>query len=209
MKVKSYTPGNLGWLEVKLDPFSFDHLWKCIDEAKGESLKHRLAGQIENSFAITDIDDYFFKRVVKPLCDKYVENWGASFTPIPVEGSENYVLKMDPFWVNYQNQHEYNPVHDHNGLFSFVVWMKIPTVFEEQIAINNSKGSNNKLNSAFVFDYVDILGGPRSHSYPLGPSYEGMMVFFPSKLRHQVYPYYNCDEQRISISGNLILTPRE
>jgi len=22
-------------------------------------------------------------------------------------------------------------------------------------------------------------------------------------LRHQVYPYYNCDDQRVSISGNV------
>lgn len=209
MKVKSYTPGNFGWLEVKLDPFAFDHLWRCIDEAKGESLKHRLAGQVENSFAITDIDDYFFKRVIKPLCDKYVENWGPSFTIVPVEGAENYVPKLDPFWVNYQNQYEYNPIHDHGGLFSFVVWMKIPTVFEEQTKINNSKGSNHEVNSAFVVDYHDIFGGPRTFLYPLSPSYEGMMLFFPSKLRHYVNPYYNCDEQRISISGNVILAPNE
>ena len=32
---------------------------------------------------------------------------------------------------------------------------------------------------------------------------EGMLLFFPARLNHEVYPYYNCDEQRISISGNV------
>ena len=30
-------------------------------------------------------------------------------------------------WVNYQKQHEFNPLHYHSGIYSFVVWMKIPT----------------------------------------------------------------------------------
>ena len=34
---------------------------------------------------------------------------------------------------------------------------------------------------------------------------EGWMVFFPSQLNHFVYPYYDCDEQRVSISGNVML----
>ena len=29
------------------------------------------------------------------------------------------------------------------------------------------------------------------------------MLFFPAKLHHIVYPYYNCDEDRITISGNI------
>ena len=33
--------------------------------------------------------------------------------------------------------------------------------------------------------------------------YQGMLVFFPSRLNHIVYPFYNCDETRISISGNI------
>ena len=29
------------------------------------------------------------------------------------------------------------------------------------------------------------------------------MLFFPAKLMHTVYPFYNCDKERISISGNI------
>ena len=34
---------------------------------------------------------------------------------------------------------------------------------------------------------------------------EGWMVFFPAQLNHIVYPFYDCDEQRVSISGNVML----
>ena len=40
---------------------------------------------------------------------------------------------------------------------------------------------------------------------PLSPEMEGIMLFFPSTLQHQVYPFYNCDDVRISVSGNLSL----
>ena len=39
----------------------------------------------------------------------------------------------------------------------------------------------------------------------MNPDKEGTMLFFPAKLQHCVYPFYNCDEDRISISGNIKL----
>ena len=31
------------------------------------------------------------------------------------------------------------------------------------------------------------------------------MLFFPSSLNHAVYPFYDCDEDRVSISGNIMV----
>ena len=41
------------------------------------------------------------------------------------------------------------------------------------------------------------------------PSKEGIILFFPSELSHQVFPFYNCDEDRVSISGNLVLNSKK
>ena len=49
------------------------------------------------------------------------------------------------------------------------------------------------------------MGEPRTYNYELSKKDEGMMLLFPSKLRHQVYPFYDCDEDRISVSGNITL----
>ena len=32
---------------------------------------------------------------------------------------------------------------------------------------------------------------------------EGYMVMFPSRLMHQVFPFYESDKERITISGNV------
>ena len=32
-----------------------------------------------------------------------------------------------------------------------------------------------------------------------------MMLFFPARLKHQVYPFYDNDGERISVSGNISL----
>ena len=65
----------------------------------------------------------------------------------------------------------------------------------------------NKRVGRFEFEYIDTLGTIKNISYKLSSKYEGYMVFFPAKLRHCVYPFYEVDEPRISISGNLSYLP--
>ena len=108
-------------------------------------------------------------------------------------------------WVNYQKEGEFNPPHDHNGVYSFVIWMKIPTKHFDQNKNPISLKSNTHLISAFQFQYTNILGQIRPYVYEMNPEMEGTMLFFPAKLAHQVFPFYNCDEDRISISGNISL----
>ena len=78
--------------------------------------------------------------------------------------------------------------------------MKMPTSHKEQ---NEGNITNAPKRSSFEFCYNSILGDITTFAYDETP--EGMMLFFPSKLCHQVYPFYNCNETRVSISGNLCL----
>ena len=49
-----------------------------------------------------------------------------------------------------------------------------------------------------------MLGYPASKIYFLNKEeHEGKMVLFPAMLNHQVYPFYNIDEERVSMSGNI------
>ena len=112
---------------------------------------------------------------------------------------------MNTWWVNYQKQNEFNPLHDHSGVYSFIVWMKIPTNHDEQNRNPLASRSNIEKISVVDFLYSNILGQPQVLEYRMNPDMEGTMLFFPSLLRHQVYPFYNCDEDRISISGNIML----
>ena len=204
MKTQILSPGNHGWIESVLDKAHVDFLWKRIEKST-KDVKHQLAGNISNSYKITDDeDDTFFNSVLEPHITMYRGgNSGEDPVRVPIEVPLK--LYLQHVWVNYQYKHEFNPIHLHQGMYSFVIWMKIPTDWREQSDLPFLKGveRHNRKASNFEFEFHDLLGNIQSYSYRLDPSMEGTMLFFPSSLKHQVYPFYDSDEARISISGNL------
>ena len=199
-------PHNYGWLEKKLSTQEMDYLWKCIDNKK-ESHKHLLAGNIHESNTLIDENDWFYENTLLPLIHQYGDVMGNVGGSIPVNQYHPYSLQQ--MWVNYQKQNEFNPLHDHGGVYSFVVWMKIPTRHFEQNKNPIALRSNHPKISTFEFRYTDTLGKISEFVYEMNPEMEGTMLFFPSKLMHQVNPFFNCDEDRISISGNIVLNTKE
>tara|TARA_Y100001963_G_C6688618_1_gene403510 strand:+ start:43 stop:690 length:648 start_codon:yes stop_codon:yes gene_type:complete len=204
MKMGSRTPPNLGWIETKLDQEQIDYLWKRIKERKTDSFKGQLAGNITGSYEIEDKDDYFFKEVLNEHVSAYY-NMNGNKHPIPSYIMGEFEFWLQSFWVNYQNQGEFNPFHNHGGVYSFVTWLKIPTCWEDQCKLSFLEGmqEHEKKASNFEFEYTDMLGRIKTYGYHLSPEWEGVMLFFPAALKHAVYPFYECDESRISISGNL------
>ena len=204
--IKPIHPPNLGWLEKKLSDEEIKRLWKYIDN-RGESVKDTLAGHVHESNSLIDEDGWFFKNTLLQLIYMYAGEFDNVGDKLPTPNKHPYFLSR--MWVNYQKQCEYNPLHDHTGVYSFVIWMKIPTKQEEQDKISFSSEANTKKNSTFQILYNNILGQPTTITYYMNPECEGTMFFFPSQLQHQVYPFYNCDEDRISISGNILLNTNE
>ena len=188
---------------------SMDKLWEYISTAKENPKSHNdsLAGNLSSSLVLNDTDNWFFVNACIPIIGKYKEFFKKStaFNSQSIfknDITEPYVLA--DFWVNFQKQHEFNPMHNHSGVYSFVVFMKIPTVWKEQCEIPFVKESNSPKASAFEFVYTDIMGTISQYTYCLDPSFEGIMLFFPAEMMHQVYPFYNCEEERITISGNIV-----
>ena len=46
------------------------------------------------------------------------------------------------------------------------------------------------------------------NTLPIDKTWEGTMILFKSNLKHQVDPIFTSDDYRISISGNLIMSPK-
>ena len=195
-------PSHVGWIEVKLDNTEIDFLWESI-ENRGQDWKPNLAGQIDSSYQIFDKDNWFYDNTLLKLCDAYAESFNNVGSNLPTINKHPYFLEN--MWVNYQKQTEFNPTHDHKGVYSFVIWMQIPTEYDEQKENPIAKNTNSDVISNFCFDYRDIIGESQYHTYVMSKKMEGKMVFFPSKLPHTVYPFFNCSEDRISISGNISL----
>ena len=194
------TPRNLGWLKLKLDDKELKFLWDMINE-RGEKINDRLAGNIDSSYEIYDKGGWFTENVLLECGIKYEKNYGNIWSKVPITGSHPFTLSS--MWVNYQKQYEFNPLHDHTGVFSFVIWMQIPTDYEDQKQISITKDSNVDVVSNFVLNYHNTLGMIAQHVYAMSKEMEGTMLFFPSQLMHSVYPFFNCNKDRISISGNI------
>ena len=118
------------------------------------------------------------------------------------EPSPEFELKS--LWVNYQKKQEFNPLHNHSGLYSFVIFMKIPTHWEEQHALPFSANSNTPCASDFQFVWTEKDSGLCVvRTFSLSSEDEGRILFFPAWLKHMVYPFYECEEERVTISGNI------
>ena len=208
----------VGWLETELPKSVMSNLQSYIETAKNNPINwnNELAGNISKSLILEDKDGWFFNTILVILINQFLQKFPSYFklgshqkkTPFSQQNplmknllSEIFVL--EPFWVNFQKETEFNPIHSHSGIFSFVVWMKIPTDWREQHEIPFVAASNSPCASDFEFHYTTMLGEIGRHTYCLDKKSEGFMLFFPASLQHIVYPFYNCDKERISISGNI------
>ena len=186
---------------------AMDKLWEYISSAKEnpKSFKSNLAGNLSSSLVLNDTDNWFFVNTLRHIIGKYKEIFKKSTASNSRSISKNDIpYGLDRLWVNFQKQHEFNPMHNHSGIYSFVVFMKIPTDWREQYEIPFVKESNAPKAGDFEFVYIDIMGNIRPYTYSLDSSFEGIMLFFPAEMMHQVYPFYNCEEERITISGNIV-----
>ena len=202
IKWEQFVLPNIPIYQTKLPEDVIDRLWRYVDKAK-INFNSDLAGNIGESLLLEDEDDYFMKHIVGPIAQMYVNNTHSIAWVRNDSVEKPQKLSLSKLWVNFQNQLEFNPIHNHAGFVSFVIWMKIPTEWKDQLALPICANSNAPSAGEFQFTYSNVLGGHEDYLIHMGKAQEGWILVFPAQLRHQVYPYYNCDEQRISISGNI------
>ena len=213
MQIDVATPNNVGWVQAKLDKIHIDYLWKIIEEGKQNKLsfKSELAGHLSNSFEVEDTNHWFFNNVLHELISAFYNSNGGAHPKNSIESAfrSNFIVRLEKFWANYQYKHEFNPPHNHSGLYAFVVWMKIPYSSEEQKKLKFLDGLKDvdKKAGDFEFVYTNLLGDISNYRYPMSPELEGTILLFPAQFMHCVYPFYDCDEPRISLSGNLMISP--
>jgi len=200
----------------KLPQQMIDYLWERIDIAKKKQvcLKDTLAGNISNSYKLDDPQNLFIRNLYNILCNpvdnpimfefinKEVENIYTRF------GTENGMREpyLDDLWVNFQKKGEFQPIHNHRGVFSFVIWMDIPYQSKDEAKLPFAR-TNDKNPKGGNFSFVmsgDTSRSVREYMIQMSPEMNGYCCFFPSDVCHQVYPFYTSDKDRISISGNIL-----
>lgn len=128
------------------------------------------------------------------------------FESFVFEHSKQYTTMMGLYlkdlWVNVQAHDDFFPLHQHDGVVSFVIYVKVPEY------LNNypSNGQYNNVSYAegsiqFQYGNTTRLYSPALNIKPV----ERMILMFPSEVQHYVYPFRNREAKRISVSGNLAL----
>ena len=197
---------NIGFLKVSLNVEQMKPILQEILEIKEGLLparvaNKRLAGNIKKEFELTKSHNH-----IELLLQQYVQQYEDNFkyfssviTAIP----EGRPLYLESLWVNFQEKYEFNPIHNHTGVFSFVIWVKIPYNLKNETALSPGVDASQPLAGQFSFHYINALGSLCNFHIPADETMENTLLLFPSKLHHSVYPFYSSDDFRISVSGNI------
>lgn len=145
---------------------------------------------VSEHYFISEKNTHKIYEVIQKMIDKYKEVFPNYLDGIKYL-DRNVPLGFKTPWVNFQKKNEYLPLHEHGGVLSYNIWMKIP------------------IKSIFEYNYNSIIGKNLIHRINLTEKDEGRIVLFPAQLQHVVYPFYNSNKIRMSIAGNILLNTNE
>ncbi len=190
----------IGSFELPKDCFNFI---KDVINKKNYKYNDQLYGHIKEEYLLPPLSDSLYRFILKDCFDN-------SFIKEHVN-KLNYLIEdrffcVGDVWVNFQKKYEFNPPHNHKGIFSFVIFVSIPYALEdeENFFKTNEKPKYNST-SKFSFLNTEIDGNILSTCLDVDKSFEGKMIMFPAKQLHQVFPFYTTNDYRITISGNIFI----
>lgn len=160
-----------------------------------------LVGQIEKEYRLSDKTRDKLSQLLLPWCESYYNIFPdypkiREITNLPLK------LALDSTWINYQRKYEHNPFHSHSGVFSFVIWLKIPYDLEDEVNTPYFCNSNST-NKPGGFSFYTVNPRGVITETPIQPVVNDALLF-PATMKHSVYPFYTSDDYRISVSGNFI-----
>jgi len=186
---------------------------------------YTLVGNIQREYNLNcvteELNDFF--NVAVPEYFKFNHQHEFANKKFKIEETKDVLLGvgsknklMSQVWINFQQKHEYNPMHCHEGILSFVYWVKIPYSLDNELKHPMVANSYQKRPPSFSYFYNNsipemtsentwgTIGPPlNQHFIPVDKYYEGKMVIFPAWLQHAVSPFFTSDEYRISVAGNI------
>jgi len=159
-----------------------------------------LAGHLKKEYLYKNwpecVNDFLLQQISHPLLTNHSKKNNTL--------SSNKPFYVSSLWVNLQKKYEFNPVHNHAGIFSWIIFLKVPYDLKEEDKIFTSSSISSRT-SRLCFLVQDYMGDIIEIPVNVDKSFEGQMLMFPAPLQHLVYPFYTSDESRITVSGNIKL----
>jgi len=185
---------------------------KEITKERNEPYNDKLAGNIVREETLDQHVELLEEFIIKSIkmYSPFNEITSEFLRMIsPLEDNSNIIkLKLRDLWINHMKKHEFNPVHRHYGHYSFIVFVQIP--FDGAELRKNSPGFKGSENQSGGVSFFHRGGDNPTASFVEerilpDKNWEGDVLIFPAYLNHCVYPFYNTDESRITVSGNVWL----
>jgi hypothetical protein len=200
------------WIDIRLTEEELEFLKSIFSSITKEQARQMRdthgAGNVARCDLI-DKDNWFYENVLKDLTEKLFYDKWENYRKYVVPQDKNKPLPefhLQSLWANFQRQHDHVPLHNHGGLYSFVVYIKIPTHWKTQHIRPEGAVPLGSAASDFSMVWAGNRNQPcKTHNVLLSSKDEGRMLFWPAWLQHLVYPFYDCEEERITISGNINL----
>jgi len=171
---------------------------------RNDSFNKRLAGHLKSQYNLQDlIANPKFDGYISELVSNLIQNWDTPYR-ISVESfSKNISLSLSQLWVNFQKKGEFNPVHTHSGVFTFVIWVQVPYLIENEEKLYVTSFDGKSQSGSFHFHTINCMGNQETVRLPVDKKWEWKIVVFPARLPHSVNPFFSSDGERISVSGNI------
>ena len=194
---------NYGILKISLDKKAVNNLYTIIikyspDSFTWEGNKIVKADINQQQFGLFDDNKTFQTNVLHKVYLAYVEKYGLPFDK--TFSTHKHKLTFQRFWCNATTKGQYQALHNHDSIFSFVLWVNIPFDIDDERKL---QGGMHPEAGDFIFTYSDITGRQRVKNIHQSKTDSGTMLFFPSTTHHGVYPFYSTDDVRITCSGDL------
>jgi uncharacterized protein (TIGR02466 family) len=133
-----------------------------------------------------------YEVVTKTGLDEFILNAGHDYLN---QHNSRERLNIMSAWVNVCKYSDYNPIHEHNGLFSGVLYIDCP---QSTIDSSNQRVPLTDGHTQFIFGQELRFSNAVLTVYPE----PGTLLLFPSWLMHVAYPSRS-ELNRTTISFNL------
>jgi len=189
---------NFGILTVDSVPKNvLDYVKNNYDTNNSHNM--HLAGQMKREYEFKEwpqyVDKFILDQTNQPLIQKHTQSISVL--------SSNKPFYLKSLWINLQKKYEFNPMHKHIGVFSFIIFLQIPYNLDEEDKVFPKSSGPEPATSRLSFIVSDFSGAPRDINVNVDKSFEGKMLMFPAGLNHMVYPFYTSDDYRMTVSGNI------
>ncbi|CAB5220631.1 Conserved hypothetical protein CHP02466 [uncultured Caudovirales phage] len=205
---------NIGFTSVEYTDEQLKPIWNEVNKIQNdfehsEKYNKNLAGHIKKEYALKDNLKYM-ETLMFPAIKEFINNYewvdhvSKRYDKV-FNATTPFSIRLDNLWVNFQKKHEFNPVHRHGGIISFVLWLNIPYMIEDEMKNFPDLSVDSSNAGTFNFHYINTLGQMSTNIISADITYQNMAVIFPAELHHSVNPFYTSDDYRISVSGNWVV----